>query len=350
MRLVKPTMLLVLSSIVATASAGLAFAQSCQVLSAELSRLQRGGPVSPEAAKYDRAVRDQSQRVKGVERLARRNGCFGGGILFFRRKPQPACKNLLPQYEAERAKLKSLQRQQAQAGGGRNAREIEIRKIRAIMRDRNCTGGGLFGRGFGPRFIWNRGGEEIYEDRSLLPSSGRYRTLCVRACDGYYFPISFSASRAQFGTDEAICYNTCPGAEAELYYHNTAGEAEQMVSLAGEPYVDIEHAFRYRETYDKECSCRINPPKPIDYEALRQENSETRIVQRAVVRLPVPMEKTGPSQDPETLMNQYGKFMPRAVNANEALTRAATGEVRIVGPEYWGAQSTPGVDLIRLPN
>jgi hypothetical protein len=40
--------------------------------------------------------------------------------------------------------------------------------------------------------------------------AGGYRTLCVRTCDGYYFPISNSTSSTRFGDDEQTCQKLCP--------------------------------------------------------------------------------------------------------------------------------------------
>ena len=47
--------------------------------------------------------------------------------------------------------------------------------------------------------------------------SGHYRTLCVRMCDGYYWPISQSAPRSRFYRDAGVCRSAC-GEEARLFY------------------------------------------------------------------------------------------------------------------------------------
>ena len=58
-----------------------------------------------------------------------------------------------------------------------------------------------------------------------------YRTLCVRLCDGYYFPVSFSTLPNHFQRDADVCQSQC-AAPAELYYHqNPGGAVEQMVSV-----------------------------------------------------------------------------------------------------------------------
>jgi hypothetical protein len=86
---------------------------------------------------------------------------------------------------------------------------------------------------------------------------GGYRTLCVRTCDGYYFPISFSTSAGHFAEDEQACHAQCPATETALYSHRNPGEdVAQAVSTAGRLYKDLPNAFRYRREMTPACSCR----------------------------------------------------------------------------------------------
>ncbi len=317
-----------------TAASDVSFAQSCRDLTNTLARLGGGG-TSPEAARYDRAIREQTRVLARAEGQARRASCSGRGFLFFRRKPQPECKSLVPKIRKMKANLAALRqkRDRAKRGGSGGANRAQIARIRELMRQKRCTLAG--------RFAWLRG-DDIFVGE-VLPNSGRYRTLCVRTCDGYYFPISFSTSRRRFPADEAMCENMCPGAEVDLFYHNTSGESESMISLAGEAYGDLPNAFRYREVYDKTCSCRIGP-------ALRYTDLATQARPAArQTRIPVPLSRPGLAADPETVLNRFGRFVPRAVATNDTLT-AQSGRVRTVGPEYWGAQSREEVLLVPVPN
>ena len=81
-----------------------------------------------------------------------------------------------------------------------------------------------------------------------------YRTLCVRECDGFYFPVSTATTESKFAEDEAKCHTQC-AAPAELYYHRTDQDVEQMVSLKGVPYSQAPNAFRNRKVYIRGCSC-----------------------------------------------------------------------------------------------
>jgi hypothetical protein len=89
--------------------------------------------------------------------------------------------------------------------------------------------------------------------------SGTYRTLCVRLCDGYYFPISNAASGTRLGHDADMCQASC-GVEARLFYYpNAGGDVESMVDLTGMAYSALPNAFKYRKTLVESCRCRPQP-------------------------------------------------------------------------------------------
>ena len=94
---------------------------------------------------------------------------------------------------------------------------------------------------------------------SYMRSYGRYRTLCVRSCDGYYWPVSFSTTRSGIARDANQCESSCQ-APAKLFYHRNPGaDVQHMVDLQGKPYVQMENAFRYREEYVPNCRCKPEP-------------------------------------------------------------------------------------------
>ena len=62
-----------------------------------------------------------------------------------------------------------------------------------------------------------------------------YRTLCVRLCDGFYFPISFATPEGGLARDAEQCRASC-GVEARLFYHlNPGGSVESMMDLRAAP-------------------------------------------------------------------------------------------------------------------
>jgi hypothetical protein len=89
---------------------------------------------------------------------------------------------------------------------------------------------------------------------------GSYRTLCVRLCDGSYYPMSNATQPGNFLADEEKCQSSCPSSPAKLFYHANPGEdVEQMAALDGQHYSDMPNAFRFRTEYAKDCRCKPEP-------------------------------------------------------------------------------------------
>lgn len=86
-----------------------------------------------------------------------------------------------------------------------------------------------------------------------------YRTLCVRLCDGYYYPISAAAQPGEFGRDEATCRASCSSPAKLFVYKNKDGAPETMTGLDGMPYEQLATAFQYRVSYDSACTCSASP-------------------------------------------------------------------------------------------
>jgi hypothetical protein len=205
-------------------------------------------------------------------------------------------------------------------------------------------GGGLFDMLLRPRGgggMWDdQGGDCFLGDGHF----GTYRTLCVRTCDGYYFPISFSTVQSKFGQDEQVCRTMCPGTDVALYIHRSPGQdSEAMVSLAGEPYTALPNAFKYRREYDKACTCQ----QAGVIAGLQPQGDATMItpVDPSVPRLPVPIPEARPpaGEDPETMANLGGGYVPAPVvpRADETPVAGLSPDgkaVRIVGPEFYVAQ------------
>ncbi len=93
--------------------------------------------------------------------------------------------------------------------------------------------------------------------------------MCVRLCDGFYFPISNSVRRGRLYQDSHTCTQRCDG-EARLFYYPTeGGSVETMVDLAGHTYQSLPNAFHYRKALVAGCTCKPVPWSP--EEAARHE-------------------------------------------------------------------------------
>ena len=85
------------------------------------------------------------------------------------------------------------------------------------------------------------------------------RTLCVRLCDGFYWPLSYATSADHVARDAVKCETSCPG-RARLFLHRNPGEdASDMRDRDGQPYRQFEFAFLYRTQYIPDCTCRGQP-------------------------------------------------------------------------------------------
>lgn len=235
---------------------------------------------SAKARGYDRAIAKQQHQL-GIVRSRLRKARCGLGI-FKNRGSQ--CTDLR-RSEARMAKnLANLRSQQGRNGGVSGK---ERARLRSALKDNNC-------------YAKKSPQQTQRKEQKRAASSGGtkkpnrpgivYQTMCVRACDGYYFPISFSVAKDKFSRDQKTCEARCPGSEVELYAHDVLNEeAEDMISVAdGTPYRALPKAFSYRRTGVSRdtCSCR-------------KDRRFTIIAgERAVdARTPVP---TGPAPAPET--------------------------------------------------
>ncbi len=97
------------------------------------------------------------------------------------------------------------------------------------------------------------------ENRSSTSFSGKYRTMCVRLCDGYYWPVSYSVARSGFYRDANICRASC-GGEAKLFFHASRDtDTTEMVDISGRPYALLQNAYAYRKKVVEGCACRPEP-------------------------------------------------------------------------------------------
>lgn len=86
-----------------------------------------------------------------------------------------------------------------------------------------------------------------------------YRTVCVRLCDGSYFPVSFSTTRDHFRDDEAKCQSGCDAPSRLFVYATDGGSPETMEDLNGTAYMSLATAFKFRAAYDPACKCHAHP-------------------------------------------------------------------------------------------
>jgi hypothetical protein len=108
-------------------------------------------------------------------------------------------------------------------------------------------------------------------------SDGPYRTMCVRPCDGFYFPLRAHAWHSDFSSDIRSCRAAC-GSEARLFYSpsSSASTADDMMDLGGRKYSELPHAFAYRKALVQGCTC-----KPVPWSVEEEQRHKAYAAQEA---------------------------------------------------------------------
>ena len=122
--------------------------------------------------------------------------------------------------------------------------------------------------------------------------SGTYRTVCVRTCDGAYFPVSFATVPARFPDDEKTCKALCPATEANLYaYRNPGEDMNQAMSTSGQPYTALPTAFKFRAEFTPACSCKAagqtwsDALKSVDDKALLEQQGDIIVTEESAKKM-----------------------------------------------------------------
>lgn len=228
-----------------------------QRLAQEVNRGSSGREVLPKIEADMRQVEQQVQR--GTDMLER-NQCYEYFLFAKSLRRTRQCVDLDAQVEGAKRRLSELssQRQQLTRSDNRSYRDDIIRELAY----NNC--GSTYSQE--ARRSTNNPFSSLWQDEDSGGYGGNtfgglpfatYRTICVRLCDGYYFPVSFSTLPTYFDRDADLCQSKC-AAPAELYYHqNPGGSVEQAVShKSKQTYTTLRTAFRYRKEFVSGCSCK----------------------------------------------------------------------------------------------
>ncbi len=333
--------------------AGLSLAEandrSCRQIEAQLAALPSTGRMSSAQTKrYDAAIARQQQQMQKAREQGRQAGCgsaMSGRAVAF-------CASLNATLDRMQGNLADLQKQRARAAGGDSRRERA--RLQAALRSNDC----LAPARREPVATEARNHVTTEGSGGLRTANlrGNFRTMCVRTCDGYYFPVSNSVPASGFARDQAVCRSLCPGTDVELHYHRMPGqEADDMVSATtGLPYRQMSNAFVYRRqtaAAAPTCGCgAVAAPQQSrgfaviggDY-ASGPAESPSR--DEAVAAIPQPSARPDPADDPDTLMSREGGLDAEALRQLSAQAPASAGEagvdkttgsrpVRVVGPRF----------------
>jgi hypothetical protein len=247
--------LLAAAAFLAAGDAAFAQMAACQRYQAELAALDRGdgGQLSAAAERQ----RDEMARLSNYYRsIGCERGVFGG--LFGGGAPAE-CGSIAQRLRQMEANYASLS---AQAGGNVEGRRRQLQAaIQQTCYAEAPNAGqprGFLESLFGPP----RGGSRAMEPERLpenpeaaetdRPLGGR-KLVCVRSCDGFYFPLS-TGSRENA---DSLCQALCPGTETSAFAMPGSDDAlRSAVSLKGTPYTSLPNAFKFQRSFDSSCTCK----------------------------------------------------------------------------------------------
>lgn len=245
-----------------------------------MSTSQTIGNDAADVRRYSSALTQQNFEIRKARRDLQSLGCGTGSIVIFDASGKSACQELSNALERMEDNKRLLEEKRDLLRNGHGPDNAERQRLLAALNESGCNdmpldeatnedGGETLPLASGdidmPEIAPDEGdewpAERPYDGSGL--GIGSLRTLCVRTCDGAFFPISANATPLNFKRDAGICEQMCPGTETELYYHSIRNqESADMVSAAtGQPYRSMPTAFAYlnRQSGEKPaCSCNLS--------------------------------------------------------------------------------------------
>src|SRR5712664_3551182 len=198
----------------------------CPRLEAQLAALDRGGSTGDPARdeqirRYQEAASKQQGELDRVTSQAKRMGCDSSGFFSLFSGQSAQCGPVNNQIQQMRANLEQITTslERLRGGFGGSERDSQRRSVLAALAQNNCgpqyanaaRGPGSF---LETLFGNNNNNNPMTPGVDLGPQSGTYSTVCVRTCDGFYFPISFATVAAPFPEEQKTCQDLCPRGEA----------------------------------------------------------------------------------------------------------------------------------------
>jgi hypothetical protein len=328
----------------------------CQRLEAQLAAVDRGAtdPARAEQIRrYEDAAARQSSELDRVTNQAKRMGCDSSGFFALFSNQSAQCGPVNNQIQQMRGNLDqittSLERLRGSGGSASFEREQQRRSVLAALAQSNCgpqyagranQGGGFFDNLFGGN------NNDTTTSPDFGAPSSTYKTVCVRTCDGFYFPVSYATSPARFGDDEQTCKNLCPAAEATLFTFRNNEDMTRAVSINGQPYSALPNAFKYRQAFNPSCACKAQGQTWAD--ALKSVDDKASVEQGDIIvtderakQMSQPRDAQGrPARQPAAQPSKggapaQGAAAPAATETPTASTAPpADRPIRTVGPTF----------------
>lgn len=240
-----PVLIGALAGFLSLAGPAAAQSEQCRLYRAELANLERGG-----GQNYAALAEQQRVELNRMVRYYQQLDCERGRTLFSG-PASPECAAARDRIGAMEQNYNRLLRQASQASEER--RRALLGAIEQFCQPQQAQPRGLFDGLFGRAAPEPAPDDQAFLDIPEERSFGS-KPVCVRTCDGYFFPLSTMAGSREAGAQ--ICQAQCPAAPTRLFFIPGDNALESAVAADGTPYVSLPNAFRYRTTFDPACSCR----------------------------------------------------------------------------------------------
>jgi hypothetical protein len=104
---------------------------------------------------------------------------------------------------------------------------------------------------------------------AALTSLGR-RSVCVRTCDGYFFPVAAFNHNSEIASHQASCNTLCPEAETKLFVMPAGSENidEATEAHGGQLYSQLVAKIKASDAKPASCGCHSTAGNPIDSKAV----------------------------------------------------------------------------------
>ncbi len=237
----------------------------CARLEGQLASINNGNPAdNARAAQIKQAEDAVAKQQADLDRAVadgHKQGCEGTGFLSLFSSLSPQCGPVTQRIQQMRGNLDRMMSDLQALKSGSNTQDDQRRAVLGQLAQNNCGAQytAAANAAGGPRGFFDAlfGGGNVINPSGDGAPAGTFHTVCVRTCDGYYFPISYSTTPNRFADDQRACQRECPATEATLYAFRNPGEGmEQAMSINGQPYTSLPAAFQYRKQFTPTCSCR----------------------------------------------------------------------------------------------
>src|SRR6202051_558470 len=225
-------------------------------------------------------------------------GCDSSGFFSLFSGQSAQCGPVNNQIQQMRANLEQITTslERLRGGFGSGDRDNQRRSVLLALAQNNCGpqyANAVRGPGnFLENLFGNNNNNPGPPGADLGPQSGTFRTVCVRSCDGGYFPISVAAVPARFPDDEKTCKSLCPATEATLFtYRNPGEDINQAVSINGQPYSSLPNAFKFRTEFSASCACKAagqtwsDALKSIDDKAAAEQQGDIIVTEESAKKM-----------------------------------------------------------------